>query len=225
MASNYIACNDLQENWKRCAKWLNDCECLSDELAQKLNAEQLIYDEFAQYMRTGVCLCQLLEYLVPDSVEFSQLNLDENPTRKACLNNLELYIRTCKAAPFNLSQNDLFTADSIYELDLESAMRSLSILSNLKCVQARCNGGFSINMNSNTNLEISDNNGCLTDEEDPYTDMMTWFILGEKIGDDNDDYQEILNLSSKMKSSRLFDDPSQARKTYEFFLNLLYFKI
>ena len=175
--------SEVTSNWKLCAMWLNDCECLNECVKQKLIASKLTFDEFAQSLRDGVSICNLLEYLVPSVLDFEQLNQNVFPIRSLCIKNVELYLNTCKGAPFYLSENDLFAPDMLYDLNMEPVIRSLSILSNLKCVQARCNGGFYLNpddMNDNSVYGQVYLDGQMEDTGN-YQDMAP-FILGRMHG-------------------------------------------
>ena len=134
-------------NWLKCAHWLNDCEALPDIIRQKLNTSQLKFEDFAEAIRDGTCLCRLLEYLAPTGtqIDLSQLNQHCSNIRSLSLKNIQLFLEKCTSSPFNMSENDLFAPEMLYDLNLEPVIVSLSCLSNLRCVQSKSNGGFYVN--------------------------------------------------------------------------------
>jgi len=139
---------DSTTDWKLCAHWLDDCECLPKEISAKLRLKTLEFNEFAEAIRDGTCLCTLLDYLRPNCIDLAKLqttrvNNAHAPLIKIlCLENIQLYLKTCRGEPFFMSESQLFAPEMLYDLNLQPVIRSLSLLSNLSCVQAKCNGGF-----------------------------------------------------------------------------------
>jgi hypothetical protein len=106
-----------------CAKWLNECQLLP-------SAETLDLYKFAECLRDGIVLCNLLEYLSPNSIEYSRIKKNVHFSRILCIKNIELFIDTCKSKPFNLSEKDLFQPAQLYDFGLKPVIQTLSILSN-----------------------------------------------------------------------------------------------
>ena len=159
---------DSTTNWKLCALWLNDCECLPEYTSLKLKQARLEFDEFAEAIRDGTCLCSLLDYLRPNCIDLSKLHTTRvNSTtstvqqhapliRSLCLKNIQLYLDTCRGEPFYMNESQLFAPEMLYDLNLEPVVRSLSLLSNLQCVQAKCNGGFYLSPDELTDNTVYD---------------------------------------------------------------------
>ena len=188
-----------------CASWLNDCECLPDTIKAKLQEKKLTVKEFGECLRNGEVLFNLLEYLVPGALDFSELNETSklSPSRTMCIKNIESFLEACKNAPFQMKENDLFDAETLFDLDLGPTINTLYKLSHNKGAMARCNGGFHINSD-----EMEDYDDQFSND---YEDMTNFIIptinTNPPDSDDNDsDYIDIefKKLSDETKSSSLF---------------------
>jgi guanine nucleotide exchange factor VAV len=96
-------------DWLLCAKWLDDCRCLPPQVHQRLLNGELALGEFANALRDGEILCNLANFLVPGSVDVTQINKRAHNSQMLCLKNIRLFLDACVSpAFFNLDESDLF---------------------------------------------------------------------------------------------------------------------
>jgi guanine nucleotide exchange factor VAV len=190
-----------------CASWLNDCESLPDNLKTHLANNDLKFADFAECLKDGLVLCNLLDYLNPGCVDFTKLHVQYAYLPRAlCIDNIKIFLDACKNA-FEMAESDLFEPEMVYDLDVAPVIRSLSSLSRCKAAQARCNGGF---------VYDEDNDASPTTGDSIYEEIykkkvvcgnyiqMAPFILSMNT-DEISQYAEILKLSSQTKASGLFE--------------------
>lgn len=132
-------------DWLLCARWLNDCRCLPVPVQQRLLSNELTLGEFANALRDGEILCILANFLIPGSIDVTQINRKAHNSQMLCLKNIRLFLDACTSpALFNLNESDLFDEHMLYELDLARVIQALSILSKTKASQNRGCGHFSL---------------------------------------------------------------------------------
>lgn len=138
-----------QQSWLECAKWLDSCLVLTEQLRSRLRMNNLKLNEFSCGLRDGVILCNLLNYLSPGSIDSSQIARRSTQNRSACIKNIRLFLEACKKE-FDLNDQLLFQADMLYDLNVERVFITLSTISKLKQVELKCNrSGFNIESNQN----------------------------------------------------------------------------
>lgn len=196
-------------DWLLCAKWLNDCKCLPNQTQQRLLSKELTLGEFANALRDGEILCNLANFLIPGSIDVTQINKRAHMSQMLCLKNIRLFLSACNSpAFFNLDESDLFDEHMLYEFDLARVIRALSILSKTKPSVDKGLKSFSLSAEqsistnndesdsrpSSTSLNLSHNmnddiyyNILPTEMEAPesyYTDES--FLFGSQFNDSND---------------------------------------
>lgn len=101
--------SEANKDWLLCARWLNECRCLPAPVQQRLVTNELTLSEFANALRDGEILCILANYLIPGSVDVTQINKRAHNSQMLCLKNIRLFLDACiSPAFFNLNESDLF---------------------------------------------------------------------------------------------------------------------
>ncbi|XP_077152088.1 proto-oncogene vav isoform X4 [Ranitomeya variabilis] len=101
------------ELWRHCARWLIDCRVLPPNHRVILDTAQVC--DLAQALRDGVLLCQLLNNLMPHSVNLSEINV--RPQMSQVINTLSMLSWTQVAQSKGLSPfptEDYEADDDIY---------------------------------------------------------------------------------------------------------------
>nr|XP_046227064.1 proto-oncogene vav-like isoform X2 [Scatophagus argus] len=115
------------ELWRQCAMWLIDCRVLPDNHRVTWEGAQVC--DLAQALRDGVLLCQLLNNLLPQSVNLREINLRPQMSQFLCLKNIRTFLGVCQTR-FNLKKNELFEAFDLFDVrDFGKVIETLSILS------------------------------------------------------------------------------------------------
>jgi len=97
------------KDWLMCAKWLNSCKCLPPKLQQKLLTDDLTLNQFANALRDGEILCNLANYLIPDSIDVTKINRRARASQTLCIMNIRLFLDACSSPDiFNIDKRDLF---------------------------------------------------------------------------------------------------------------------
>ena len=142
----------MQQSWLECAKWLDACGVLTETLREQLQKNSLTLTVLAHGLRDGVILCNLIETLCPGSTDPTQI-VHRTQSRHASVKNIKKFLSACKKE-FQLSDQELFQAEMLYDLYIEHAIRALSTISKLKQVEQKFSrSGFNINSCQN---EIED---------------------------------------------------------------------
>lgn len=101
--------SEANKDWLLCARWLNECRCLPAPVQQRLVTYELTLSEFANALRDGEILCILANFLIPGSVDVTQINKRAHNSQMLCLKNIRLFLDACiSPAFFNLNESDLF---------------------------------------------------------------------------------------------------------------------
>ncbi|KAK7929273.1 hypothetical protein WMY93_005668 [Mugilogobius chulae] len=120
------------ELWRQCAQWLIDCRVLPENHRVTLDAAQVC--DLAQALRDGVLLCQLLNNLMPHSVNLREINLRPQMSQFLCLKNIRTFLGACHDK-FHLKKSELFEAFDLFDVrDFErsvcgAVLNTLSLLS------------------------------------------------------------------------------------------------
>lgn len=155
-------------DWLLCAKWLSDCKCLPYPVQQRLLSNELTLGEFANVLRDGEILCNLANYLIPGSIDVTQINKRAHMSQMLCLKNIRLFLNACNSpAYFNLDESDLFDEHMLYEFDLARVIQALSILSKTKASTDKGCRGFSLMGSSKNNMSSSTSHNGLSDNSRP----------------------------------------------------------
>lgn len=115
------------ELWRQCAGWLIDCRVLPENHRVTWDGAQVC--ELAHALRDGVLLCQLLNNLLPQSVNLREINLRPQMSQFLCLKNIRTFLGACYDK-FHLKKSDLFEAFDLFDVrDFAKVLNTLSLLS------------------------------------------------------------------------------------------------
>ncbi|XP_072273846.1 proto-oncogene vav [Pyxicephalus adspersus] len=115
------------ELWRHCARWLIDCRVLPPNHRVTLDTAQVC--DLAQALRDGVLLCQLLNNLMPHSVNLGEINVRPQMSQFLCLKNIRTFLSTC-SEKFGMRRADLFEAFDLFDVkDFGKVINTLSMLS------------------------------------------------------------------------------------------------
>uniref|UniRef100_A0A8C5AAI7 Vav guanine nucleotide exchange factor 1 n=1 Tax=Gadus morhua TaxID=8049 RepID=A0A8C5AAI7_GADMO len=101
------------EMWRQCATWLVECRVLPESHRATWEGAQVC--ELAQALRDGVLLCQLLNNLLPHSVNLKEINLRPLMSQFLCLKNIRTFLGACQEK-FNLRKSELFEAFDLFDV-------------------------------------------------------------------------------------------------------------
>ena len=153
MSSSTLTNND----WLTCAKWLNKCECLPQAISQRLKANELTLNEFANALRDGEVLCNLVSYLQPGCIDLSLINRRAQASATLSLNNIRLFLSACKSSNFfNMEESDLFNENMLYNCDLVPVIKALHALSKSPASREKGGEGFELGVESSTSASHDD---------------------------------------------------------------------
>ncbi|KAG7279553.1 hypothetical protein CRUP_034654 [Coryphaenoides rupestris] len=115
------------ETWKQCALWLVECRVLPE--SHRVTWEGAQVCELAQALRDGVLLCQLLNNLLPHSVNLKEINLRPQMSQFLCLKNIRTFLWACQEK-FHLKKIELFEAFDLFDVrNFAKVLDTLSLLS------------------------------------------------------------------------------------------------
>ncbi|XP_056442437.1 proto-oncogene vav-like [Gadus chalcogrammus] len=115
------------EMWRQCATWLVECRVLPESHRATWEGAQVC--ELAQALRDGVLLCQLLNNLLPHSVNLKEINLRPLMSQFLCLKNIRTFLGACQEK-FNLRKSELFEAFDLFDVrNFAKVLDTLSLLS------------------------------------------------------------------------------------------------
>ncbi|XP_067259436.1 proto-oncogene vav-like isoform X1 [Chanodichthys erythropterus] len=115
------------ELWRQCAGWLIQCRVLPENHRVTWDSAQVC--DLAHALRDGVLLCQLLNNLLPQSVNLRQINLRPQMSQFLCLKNIRTFLCACQEK-FGMKKNELFEAFDLFDVrDFAKVIDTLSILS------------------------------------------------------------------------------------------------
>ncbi|XP_077152087.1 proto-oncogene vav isoform X3 [Ranitomeya variabilis] len=123
------------ELWRHCARWLIDCRVLPPNHRVILDTAQVC--DLAQALRDGVLLCQLLNNLMPHSVNLSEINVRPQMSQFLCLKNIRTFLSNC-IEKFGMRRADLFEAFDLFDVrDFGKVINTLSMLSWTQVAQSK----------------------------------------------------------------------------------------
>jgi hypothetical protein len=208
-----------EQSWLECAKWLDDCGVLTEQLQEQLRKNSLTLRNFAYGLRDGIILCNLLNALSPASIDFSQIAYRAQ-SRHACIKNIQYFLVLCKTK-FNITEENLFQADMLYDLNIEHAIRALSKISKLPWIEQK-SGRSGFNMSS-SQTEIEEYyNIRLIEENESNNDDVEYHYAGG-----NFDYDGQVHVSRQdLITLEIFESEAFFEKTlkvilYDFMKNLI----
>uniref|UniRef100_A0A1Q3G400 Putative rho guanine nucleotide exchange factor vav3 n=2 Tax=Culex tarsalis TaxID=7177 RepID=A0A1Q3G400_CULTA len=151
----------MDELWRECAAWLTRCGIIpADHIANQPESE---IKTLAAILRDGVLLCNLLNFLDPQSFDMRDFNRKPQMAHFLCVQNIKLFLEICKSS-FGLRDADLFEPTMLYDLsNFHRVLVTLSKLSQCRKAQTLTNiPGF--------NFEVSQTDKSSSDE-DIYKDL------------------------------------------------------
>uniref|UniRef100_A0A8C1RBR0 Vav guanine nucleotide exchange factor 1 n=1 Tax=Cyprinus carpio TaxID=7962 RepID=A0A8C1RBR0_CYPCA len=101
------------EMWRQCAGWLIQCRVLPENHRVTWDSAQVC--DLAHALRDGVLLCQLLNNLLPQSVNLRQINLRPQMSQFLCLKNIRTFLCACQEK-FGMKKNELFEAFELFDV-------------------------------------------------------------------------------------------------------------
>uniref|UniRef100_A0A673MXF3 Proto-oncogene vav-like n=1 Tax=Sinocyclocheilus rhinocerous TaxID=307959 RepID=A0A673MXF3_9TELE len=101
------------ELWRQCAGWLIQCRVLPENHRVTWDNTQVC--DLAHALRDGVLLCQLLNNLLPQSVNLRQINLRPQMSQFLCLKNIRTFLCACQEK-FGMKKNELFEAFDLFDV-------------------------------------------------------------------------------------------------------------
>ncbi|XP_036383666.1 proto-oncogene vav-like isoform X1 [Megalops cyprinoides] len=115
------------ELWRQCAAWLIQCRVLPEN--HRVTWESAQVCELAHALRDGVLLCQLLNNLLPQSINLRDINLRPQMSQFLCLKNIRTFLSTCQDR-FRMKKSELFEAFDLFDVrDFAKVIDTLSYLS------------------------------------------------------------------------------------------------
>lgn len=117
--------SDLE--WKMAKEWIRSTGI--EPVNGKAFEQSVDLFDFAQSLRDGVILCQVANQLKMHSIrDVSKVN-NVNMHMFLCLRNIRAFLRAC-SEEFKLDQDDLFTANDLYDVsNFQAVIHTLSLLS------------------------------------------------------------------------------------------------
>uniref|UniRef100_A0A671RD52 Proto-oncogene vav-like n=1 Tax=Sinocyclocheilus anshuiensis TaxID=1608454 RepID=A0A671RD52_9TELE len=159
------------ELWRQCAGWLIQCRVLPEN--HRVTCDNAQVCDLAHALRDGVLLCQLLNNLLPQSVNLRQIDLRPQMSQFLCLKNIRTFLCACQEK-FGMKKNELFEAFDLFDVrDFAKVIDTLSILSQTPLALQR---GFRVCECDDTVEEDDDLYDCVEEDEnegdDIYEDLM-----------------------------------------------------
>ncbi|ESN95844.1 hypothetical protein HELRODRAFT_193493, partial [Helobdella robusta] len=167
-----------ENNWKRCLEWIMRCDILeSDHKLSKSNVELV---DFAQALRDGVIICQLLNTLVPGVLEQREFSQRPQMSQFLCSKNIKVFLLKCREV-FQLPLDCLFqVADLLDMKDFSRVINTLSILSNSRLAVESGIKGFNTESDQDygtlkgfANLRIEDDGPYTKYDDKIYQDLIS----------------------------------------------------
>lgn len=128
----------------------------------------------------------MLNYLIPNSVNLSKLKRVSTLSTNSYIENIDLFLHTCKSR-FGIKEFDLFDPKALIDLDIDSVIYSLSILSRSKAALSRSQGGFVLNDFSIDEIQI-----YITKQKEAGLYTSFDFITGQ---DKKSEYEQLVNTN------------------------------
>ncbi|CAF0784404.1 unnamed protein product [Rotaria sordida] len=153
---------NFQPVWRQAYQWLNQCHVLSPEANRILSLPTSTIEDLAVILTDGIVLCNLLNYLVPGIINYTDVSFRPQKSRFLCLQNIRLFLDTCRRE-LNFRDRDLFDPYMLFDkYDLDKIIQTLSKISRLDLAKRKNLTPFPINNPVNyVNMPKDDDNGIL----------------------------------------------------------------
>jgi len=123
---------NCQPVWRQAFQWLDQCHVLSPEAKRILNSPSSTIEDLADILSDGIVLCNLLNYLVPGIIKYTDVSCRPQRSRFLCLQNIRLFLDTCRRELF-FRDRDLFDPYMLFDkYDLDKIVETLSKISRLE---------------------------------------------------------------------------------------------
>ena len=119
-------------------------------------------------LRNGILLCDLLNSLIPDSIDLSKVNKLASTSRFMCAHNLSLFREACKSH-FDLNESDLFDPESVLEYDLTGLLKTLSCISKSSTSLSKGYKSFIVSDSLHNNMTYNTYSNDMLEIEQMYT--------------------------------------------------------
>ncbi|CAF3979534.1 unnamed protein product [Rotaria magnacalcarata] len=148
--------------WRQAYQWLNQCHVLAPEANRILSLPASTIEDLAVILTDGIVLCNLLNYLVPGIINYTDVSFRPQKSRFLCLQNIRLFLDTCRRE-LNFRDRDLFDPYMLFDkYDLDKIIETLSKISRLDIAKRKNLTPFPINSPVNyANVAKEDANGTL----------------------------------------------------------------
>ncbi|CAF0797762.1 unnamed protein product [Adineta steineri] len=152
----------LQPMWRQSFQWLNQCHVLSPEANRILNSPTSTIEDLADILSDGIVLCNVLNYLVPGIIKYTDVSFRPQKSRFLCLQNIRLFLDTCRRE-LNFRDRDLFDPYMLFDkYDLDKIVETLSKISRLDIAKKKKLTPFPTNSPVNyVNIQKEDNIGII----------------------------------------------------------------
>ncbi|CAF0853587.1 unnamed protein product [Adineta steineri] len=152
----------LQPMWRQSFQWLNQCHVLSPEANRILNSPTSTIEDLADILSDGIVLCNVLNYLVPGIIKYTDVSFRPQKSRFLCLQNIRLFLDTCRRE-LNFRDRDLFDPYMLFDkYDLDKIVETLSKISRLDIAKKKKLTPFPTNNPVNyVNIQKEDNIGII----------------------------------------------------------------
>ncbi|CAF2335346.1 unnamed protein product [Rotaria sp. Silwood2] len=153
---------NFQPVWRQAYQWLNQCHVLSPEANRILSLPTSTIEDLAVILTDGIVLCNLLNYLVPGIINYTDVSFRPQKSRFLCLQNIRLFLDTCRRE-LNFRDRDLFDPYMLFDkYNLDKITETLSKISRLDIAKRKNLTPFPINSPVNyVNMPKDDDNGIL----------------------------------------------------------------
>ncbi|CAF1052814.1 unnamed protein product [Adineta ricciae] len=127
----------FQPMWRQAFHWLNQCHVLSPEANRLLNLPTSTVEDLADVLSDGIVLCNLLNYIVPGIIKYTDVSFRPQKSRFLCLQNIRLFLDACRQE-LHFRDRDLFDPYMLFDkYDLDKIIETLSKISRLEIAKKK----------------------------------------------------------------------------------------
>ncbi|KAJ8384667.1 hypothetical protein AAFF_G00199990 [Aldrovandia affinis] len=181
------------EMWRQCAAWLIQCRVLPEN--HRVTWETAQVCDLAHALRDGVLLCQLLNNLLPQSINLKDINLRPQMSQFLCLKNIRTFLSTCQDR-FRMKKSELFEAFDLFDVrDFGKVIDTLSSLSYTSIAADRGVQPFPLEGNipdEEIYTGLSDQIDDTADEDDDLYDCVE-----EEIDEGDEIYEDLMRADAQ----------------------------
>ncbi|UJR33803.1 hypothetical protein I4U23_021227 [Adineta vaga] len=128
---------NLHPMWRQAFHWLNQSHVLSPEANRILSLPTSTVEDLADILSDGIVLCNLLNYLVPGIIKYTDVSLRPQKSRFLCLQNIRLFLDACRQG-LHFRDRDLFDPYMLFDkYDLDKIVETLSKISRLEVAKRK----------------------------------------------------------------------------------------